>query len=60
MKRLHMRNDVQMVEWPDTPTGRMQAKAFRRSHSEFKRRRIREVLQLLPSEVPCGVPMNWT
>jgi hypothetical protein len=34
--------------------GMLMAKAFRRSHSEFKRRHIKPILQLKPLNVPCG------
>jgi len=54
MKRLHMQNNIHMVEFADNNTGKMQIKAFRKSHPEFKGRRIKEVLQLMPSVVPCG------
>ena len=59
MLRYHIRNAEQMVEFPATPSGLMQAKAFRRAHAEYFRRHIREVLQLKPSDVPCGVPVEW-
>lgn len=53
--RLHIRNDTHMVEWSDNSTGLMQARAFRRSHPEFKRRRIRAVIQAFPTKIACGV-----
>lgn len=55
MNGLHIRNETHMAEWPANNAGLMQAKAFRRSHPEFKGRRIQQVLQMNPSEVPCGV-----
>ena len=56
MKRLHMRNKAytHMIEWADTGSGLVQAKAFRRNHPEFKGCRIKRVFQLNPSNVPCG------
>ena len=54
MKRLMIKNTTHKVEFPDTPAGMMQIKAFRKSHQEFKGRRIKAILQLLPSAVPCG------
>ena len=36
MKRLHMQNNTHMVEFSDNNTGKMQIKAFRKSHPEFK------------------------
>ena len=59
MNRYHIRNAQHMVEFPATPSGRMQAVAFRRSHAEFKRKHIREVLQLMPTQVQCGVIVEW-
>lgn len=59
MNRLHMRNNTHMVEFPATPSGAMQARAFRAAHPEFARRRIRDMLQLYPAAVPCGVPVEW-
>jgi hypothetical protein len=58
MKRIHIRNATHFIEWSDTNTGEMQARAFRKHHREFKRRKIRRVLQLMPSQVPCGVVME--
>lgn len=52
--RLHIQNDSHMAEWPDNQTGLMQAKAFRRSHPQFKRRRIRKIIQAYPLRVECG------
>jgi len=49
-----------MIEWADNATGRLQAKAFRQNHQEFKGRKLREVLQLMPSKVPCGQVVEWT
>lgn len=62
MKRLHMtnQNNTHMVEFPDNNTGKMQIKAFRKSHPEFKGRRIKEVLQLMPLAVPCGEIIELT
>lgn len=58
--RLHLRNPTHMVEWPDNNTGQLQARAFRRSHPEFKRRKLRRVLQAWPEQVPCGVILPLT
>lgn len=54
MNRIHIRNSTHFAEWSDTCAGEMQARAFRRSHTEFRRRKLRRVLQLMPSRVPCG------
>lgn len=60
MTRYHIRNALHMVEFPFTNAGLMQARAFRKSHPEFARKHIREVLQMLPSTVQCGVVYEWT
>jgi len=60
MNRLHMRNSTHMVEFSDNNTGKMQIKALRRSHPEFKGRRIKEVFQLIPEAVPCGEVVELT
>ena len=52
--RFHIRNATHMAEFPATPEGEKQAKEFRKTHPEFKRRRIRHVIQCLPSEIECG------
>lgn len=54
MKRLQLRNSTHAIEFPDTPEGMMEAIAYRATHSTFKRRRIRSILQLAPSQVPTG------
>ena len=53
--RLHLQNDAVMIEWADTPTGLLQAKAFRKARPAFKYRRIRSVLQTDPERIECGV-----
>jgi hypothetical protein len=58
MKRIHIRNATHFVEWNDTPAGEMQARAFRKNSQNFRRRRLRHILQLMPSQVPCGVVMS--
>ena len=60
MLRYNLRNATHMVDFPATCAGRMQAVAFRRSHPAFKRRHIREVLQLRPDLLPCGDVVLWT
>ena len=55
IRRYHIRNLTHMAEFPFTPAGLMQAKAFRSAHPEFKRRRIRDVFQALPSTIQLGV-----
>ena len=60
MNRYHLQNDTHMIEFPATTWGKMQALAFRRTHKEFERRRLREVLQLMPNEAPCGVVIELT
>lgn len=54
MRRYHIRNNTHMIEFPFSAEGLKQAQQFRRDNPEFKRRHIRDVLQLLPSEVPLG------
>ena len=54
MGRYHIRNATKFVEFPATPAGLMQAKAYRKSHPDFSRRKIRSVLQLLPQLIECG------
>lgn len=58
--RLHLQNATLMIEWPDTPAGLMQAKAFRKRDARFARRRIRHVLQAFPIRVPCGEVLELT
>jgi len=54
--RLHLQNDAVMIEWADTPTGLLQAKAFRKKASPaFKYCRIRSVIQVHPERIKCGV-----
>ena len=52
--RLHLQNDTVMIEWADTPTGLLQAKAFRKARPEFRGRHIRSVVQTDPERVECG------
>lgn len=58
MRRIHIQNDTHFCEFPDTLAGKIQAMAFRKTHKEFKGKRLRFVLQLIPSAVPCGVIME--
>lgn len=58
--RLHMHNATHLVEFPATLQGWLDARLFRRDHVEFKGKRIREVLQLMPDAVPCGVMVERT
>ena len=58
--RLHIQNNSHMAEWPDTQAGQMQARAFRKSHPQFKRRRIRSVIQAHPSLIECGTIYTLT
>lgn len=55
MQVLILKNQTHFVQFPDNNTGMMQIKAFRQSHPEFKRRKIRAVLQLMPEKVQMGV-----
>ena len=55
MLRLALRNQSHGVEFPDSHAGKLQIKAFRLSHSEFKGRHIRAILQLMPDDMPCGI-----
>lgn len=54
MRRLRMQNLSHGVEFPDNNTGSLQILAFRKSHPEFKGRKIRQILQLHPNQLPCG------
>lgn len=60
MKRIRLQNDTHLIEWADNNGGRLQAEAFRKNHPEFKGRKIRSILQLRPSEVPCGEILPFT
>jgi len=52
--RYHIRNATHLVEWPRNEAGKQQAETFRRTHPEFRRRRIRIVIQACPEEIVCG------
>jgi hypothetical protein len=54
MRRLRLRNATHLVEFPDNGPGMLQAVAFRRLHPQFKRRRIRHILQMCPEQVSLG------
>lgn len=54
MLRYHLRNNTDMVEFPETPDGLRQIKQFRNDNTEFKGRHIRSVLQLYPSDIEIG------
>lgn len=56
--RLLIRNATHFANFPDHGAGMMQAQAFRRSHPEFKRCRIKSILQMHPSRVPMGEVME--
>lgn len=58
--RLHMQNKTHMVEFPDTCWGKMQIKAFRKSHPEFKGCKIREVIQAYPEKIEMGTIYKLT
>jgi hypothetical protein len=60
MNRYCIRNQTHFANFPFTDAGLMQIRAFRRSHPQFKRRHIKQVLQLKPYEVPCGEIMEVT
>jgi RNA recognition motif-containing protein len=59
MQRLSISNGVQFVEFPNTEDGMKQAKEFRKTHPEFKGRRIQTVLQMLPSKIEYGKIYFW-
>jgi hypothetical protein len=54
MKRLHLeaKNHTAFIETTDTPEGHLYLLLERRVNPIFKRQRIKEILQLFPSEVP--------
>jgi len=54
MQRLFMGNGTHFVNFPDTYAGMMQIKAFRKSHPQFKGRRILPIFQLMPDVIQCG------
>lgn len=60
MLRLHLRNDTDMVEFPETPDGLRQIKQFRSDNTKFKGRHIRSVLQLYPSDIEIGKVYKMT
>lgn len=53
--RIHLQNETHIVEWPDTEIGQKKAIEFRKTHKEFKYRRLKRVLQAFPSLIHCGV-----
>jgi hypothetical protein len=58
--RLHIRNELHMVEFPDTEKGMKDAKQYRIDHKDFKGRHIQKVLQCKPSEIEIGKRYVWT
>lgn len=60
MNRYHIGNATHFAEFHHTPAGLVQARAFRKKHQIFKRRRIRSVLQLCPDMVPVGTILEYT
>ena len=54
MQRLRISNGEFFAEFPNTNAGMMQAKAFRKNNNQFKRRKIKEILQMLPDKVTMG------
>lgn len=55
MRRYHLHNDTHVIEFPFTPAGLRDAKTWRLTHLRYKRRRIRDVLQLRPDLMPVNV-----
>lgn len=51
MARYRLNNNNKFVEFPRTEEGLRKAKEYRKTHPEFKRRKIKEILQLLPDEI---------
>lgn len=51
MDRYSLDNNIKFVEFPHTEEGFKKAKEYRKTHPEFKRRKIKEILQLLPDEI---------
>lgn len=60
MRRYHLQNQTHLIEFLETPDGLTKAREFRRNRPAFRRRKIRAVLQLRPSQVPCGVVVERT
>jgi len=58
--RLLIRNQTHFVNFADSEAGLVLARIFRKTQPAFKRRRIKPVLQLKPSEVRLGEIMEIT
>lgn len=58
--RYHISNNATFAEFPKTEQGLEQAKIFRAANSEFKHRRITEVIQAYPERIPLGVSVKLT
>lgn len=55
MLRYHLHNRFHWIEFPHNSEGLNAARTFRKSHPEYKGRRIREVIQAYPSHYPNGI-----
>lgn len=52
--RYRIQNNTHFVEMPRSISGRLFLEQFRQMHPEFKRRRIRDIVQAHPSKVRIG------
>ena len=59
-QRLRISNGEFFAEFPNTDAGMTDAKAFRKTHSQFKYRRIKAILQALPDGIPLGEILEHT
>lgn len=51
MNRYRLNNSDKLIEFPHTEEGLKKAKEYRKTHPEFKRKQIRQILQLLPEKI---------
>lgn len=58
--RYHIQNVTHFAEFEFSTSGKEKALAFRANNPEFKRRRIRSVIQAYPSRVPLGKKTAFT
>jgi len=52
--RYRIENKTHFVEMPRSIAGRLFLEKFRQTHPEFKRRRVRDIVQACPSKVRIG------
>ena len=53
-RRYHLQNDTQMIEFEHTANGYTDAQVIRRIRPEFRRRKIRDVIQVHPERIELG------